>query len=89
MSFSIRSEEPGAAAAGILGAITGIGGGGSASEPDILFEYIRSQEIVAAVDREIDLRAIYNRKPDDWVFSLGEDASIEDLLCDTGTGWWT
>ena len=30
--------------------------------------------------REIDLRAIYNRKPDDWVFSLGEDATIEDLL---------
>ena len=64
VSFSIRSEEPGAAAAGILGAITGIGGGGSAAEPDILFEYIRSQEIVAAIDAEIDLRAIYNRKPD-------------------------
>ncbi len=76
----IRSEEPGAAAAGILGAITGIGGGGTASEPDILFEYIRSQEIVAAVGREIDLRAIYNREPDDVVFALGEDASIEDLV---------
>jgi len=80
VSFSVRSEEPGAAAAGILGAITGIGGGGAASEPDILFEYIRSQEIVAAVGREIDLRAIYNREPDDVVFALGEDASIEELL---------
>ena len=29
--------------------------------------------------REIDLRAIYNREPEDWVFSLGEDATIEDL----------
>ena len=80
VSFSIRSEEPGAAAAGILGAITGISGGGTAAEPDILFEYIRSQEIVAAIDGEIDLRAIYNRKPEDWVFSLGEGGTIEDLL---------
>ena len=80
VSFSIRSEEPGAAAAGILGAITGFEGGGSAAEPDILFEFIRSQEIVAAIDREIDLRAIYNRKPEDVVFSLGEGATIEDLL---------
>ena len=80
VSFSIRSEEPGAMAAGILGAITGIGGSGGASEPDILFEYIRSQEIVAAIDREIDLRAVYNRKPDDWVFSLGDGGTIEDLL---------
>jgi capsular polysaccharide transport system permease protein len=80
VSFSVRSEEPGAAAAGILGAITGFGGGGAASEPDILFEYIRSQEIVAAIDAEIDLRAIYNRQPSDWVFSLGEGRTIEDLL---------
>ena len=80
VSFSIRSEEPGAAAAGILGAIAGFSGGGSAAEPDILFEYIRSQEIVAAIDAEIDLRAIYNRKPDDWAFSLGKGATIEDLL---------
>jgi capsular polysaccharide transport system permease protein len=80
VAFSIRSEEPGAAAAGILGAITGISGGGSAAEPDILFEYIRSQEIVEAIDREIDLRAIYNRKPEDWAFSLGESGTIEDLL---------
>ncbi len=80
VAFSIRSEEPGTAAAGILGAITGIGGGGSASDPDILFQYIRSQEIVEAIDKEIDLRAIFRRKPDDWAFSLGENASIEDLL---------
>jgi capsular polysaccharide transport system permease protein len=80
IAFSIRSEETGAAAAGLLGAITQIGGGGSASDPDILFEYIRSQEIVAGIDREIGLRAIFNREPRDWAFTLGEDASIEDLV---------
>ena len=80
VSFSIRSEEPGAAAAGILGAITGVSAGGSAAEPDILFEYIHSQEIVAEIDREFDLRTIFNRKPEDWIFSLGEGTTIEDLL---------
>ena len=80
VAFSIRSEEIGAATAGLLGAITQIGGGGSASEPEILFEYIRSQEIVAKIDAEIDLRRIYNRAPDDVVFTLGDEASIEDLL---------
>jgi capsular polysaccharide transport system permease protein len=44
VAFSIRSEEVGAAAAGLLGAITQIGSG-SASDADILFEYIRSQEV--------------------------------------------
>jgi capsular polysaccharide transport system permease protein len=80
VSFSIRSEEAGAAAAGILGAITGVNAGGAAAEPDILFEYIRSQEIVTEIDREIDLRAIFNREPADWVFSLGEGKTVEDLL---------
>ena len=79
ISFSIRSEEMSAAASGILGAITGMGGT-SASEPSIVFEYIHSQEIVEAINSEIDLRAVFNRKPDDWVFSLGENASIEDMI---------
>ena len=59
-AFSVRSEEVGSAAAGILGALTQVGGG-SASDTDILFDYIRSQEMVAAVDRRLDLRTIYNR----------------------------
>ena len=79
VSFSIRSEEGGSGAAGLLGAITQIGTG-TASEPDIVFEYVRSQEIVAAVDAELDLRRIYNRAPRDPVFSLGEDAAVEDLV---------
>ena len=78
-SFSVRSEEMGSAAAGLLGAITQIGGG-SASDTDVLYDYIRSQTIVDAVNDRIDLRAIYNRAPEDWVFSLGDDQAIEALL---------
>ncbi len=60
VAFSIRSEEVGNAAAGLLGALTSIGKG-TASDTDILFEYIRSQEIVQAIDAKLDLRAIWNR----------------------------
>lgn len=77
-SFSVRSEEMGTAAAGLLGAITQIGGG-SASDTDVLYDYIRSQAIVQAIDERLDLRAIYNRVPSDRVFSLGDDPSIEAL----------
>ena len=55
-AFSVRSEETGiAAAAGLLGALTQVGSG-SASDTDILFDFIRSQEIVEAVDARLDLR---------------------------------
>lgn len=79
VAFSIRSEEVSSAAAGLLGAITQIGSG-SASDADILYEYIRSQRIVEAVDGDLDLRAIYTRPEGDPVFALQEGAAIEDLL---------
>ncbi|WP_424930078.1 sugar transporter [Amaricoccus tamworthensis] len=78
MAFSIRSEESSAASAGLLGALTQIGGG-TASDADILFEFIRSPEIVREIDAEIDLRAIYNRAENDPFFTLGDDPSIEAL----------
>ncbi len=78
MAFSIRSEESSTASAGLLGALTQIGGG-TASDADILFEFIRSPEIVREIDAEIDLRAIYNRAENDPFFTLGDDPSIEAL----------
>jgi capsular polysaccharide transport system permease protein len=78
-AFSVRSEEMGSAAAGILGAITQIGGG-SASDTDVLYDYIRSQAIVEAIGARLDLRAIYNRAPEDPVFTLGDDPTIEALV---------
>jgi capsular polysaccharide transport system permease protein len=78
VAFSIRSEDAGGAAAGLLGALTSMGTG-SASDVDILNEYVQSQGIVQAIDAELDLRALYNRA-DDPVFALGPDATIEDLV---------
>jgi len=83
VAFSIRSEEVASATAGLLGALTQIGGG-TATDAAILYEYIRSQEIVAAVDAKLDLRAIWNRPGSGWedgdpVFTLGDDRTIEAL----------
>ncbi|HVL21559.1 MAG TPA: sugar transporter, partial [Amaricoccus sp.] len=78
LAFSIRSEESGSATAGILGALTSLGTG-SATDADILFEYIRSQKIVEEIDPELNLRAIYNRAEGDPVFTLGDDPAIEAL----------
>lgn len=82
-AFSVRSEEIGGSAAGLLGALTQ-SGTVSASDTDILFDYLRSQEMVAAVDDRLDLRTIYNRArqgpgPKDLYFTLGDDPSIEAL----------
>ncbi len=78
-AFSVRSEGAGAAAAGILGALTQIGGG-SASDVNVLYDFIRSQDIVQRVDAKLDLRAIWNRADGDPVFTLGADTSTEALL---------
>ena len=83
VAFSIRAEESGAAAAGLLGALTQINTG-TASDADILFDYIRSQKIVEEVGAELDLRAIWNRPGTGWmtgdpVFTLGDSPSIEAL----------
>lgn len=77
-AFSVRSSNAAAGAAGILGALTQMSSG-SASDTDILFDFIRSQKIVEEIEPELDLRKIYNKVPSDVVFSLGDDPSIEAL----------
>jgi len=77
LGFSVRKEE-GSPAVEILGGITELSGGGGSNDTDILFEYIQSPNMVRDVARRIDLAAAYSR-PDDPVFSLGEDRRIEAL----------
>lgn len=78
VAFSIRSEEMGSSTAGLLGALTQMNTG-SASDADILFEYIRSQKIVEKIDGVLDLRRIWSNRPQDFVFALGDNPSIEAL----------
>ena len=85
VAFTVRSEDVRSAAdlLGGLGSSLGVGSGGS-SDTDILYEFIRSQELVAALDAELDLRRIYSRHTEiDPVFSFWPDGLIEDL-----TDYW-
>lgn len=79
VAFSTRSEEKASAAAGLLGALTQISSG-TASDLDILREYITSQRMIEAVETRIGLREIYRQPSFDPAFALAEDASIEDVL---------
>ncbi|MGB7261288.1 MAG: sugar transporter [Albidovulum sp.] len=79
LAFSVRSEERSSAAAGLLGAITQLSTG-TASEADILFEFITSQTMIEAIDAKVDLKSIYRKPEHDPVFTLSEESTIEDLL---------
>jgi len=85
LGFTVRSEEVSSAAdiLGGLGASLGVSSGGS-NDADILYEFIRSQELVAAVDARLDLRQLYARHyAGDPVFGFDASGTIEDL-----TAYW-
>lgn len=77
--FTVR-EEDAASGADLLGGFLQFSGGALSSESDILYEYIRSREIVEQVNKSIDLRGHYSSHyPTDWFFSVPAEGVIEDL----------
>lgn len=78
VGFSVRREDA-SGAADILGGLTSLTKS-SSSDTDILFEYLRSQKLVADMDARLDLRSMWSRPTGDPVFTLAEGGSIEDLV---------
>ncbi len=78
VAFSVRKEEVGSPIE-MFGGIADVATSGS-SDSDILYEFIRSQEMVEALERQIGLSAIYARAPGDPVFAYDPEGTIEDLL---------
>lgn len=76
VGFAVRKEEVGSAVE-LLGGITELSGS-SSSDTDILYEFIQSQQMVRAINQDLDLSRIYGH-PEDPVFALGEDARIEAM----------
>ena len=79
VGFTVRREE----APLVSNLLTTLGNvsSSSSSDSDILFEYVRSQELVRRVDEEIDLRSLYGVVYDeDPVFGLNPQATIEELV---------
>lgn len=78
--FSVRQEDT-PSAVGALGGLSQFVGGGGDSEASMLYEYIRSQDLVAAIDTRLNLRANYSAPyAKDPYFALAPDSTIEDLV---------
>ncbi len=94
VAFSVRTEAM-ATPIELIGGLADITSTGS-SDADILFEFIRSQEIVVKLDARIGLVEIFAVPDADPVFSFDPGGSIEDLtnhwrrvvdvIYDPGTG---
>ncbi len=78
VGFTVRKEETGSGFE-MLGGLTNISGA-SSSDTDILYHFIQSQELVQAVDTELDLQKLYTKPENDPIFSLKPDATIEELV---------
>ena len=80
VGFSVRKEEF-QSPLDLLGGIGGRLSGSSSSDTDILYKFIRSQELVGRIDKQLDLRAIYSTAwPADPVFAFNPSGTIEDLV---------
>lgn len=80
VSFSVQAEN-GQSASNLLSGLTQLAGAtSSASDQEILFQYLQSQDLVAELNQQIDLRAIFSRNwPADPIFAFDPNGSIEDL----------
>ncbi len=54
-------------------------GGTSVSDTYIVLEYIHSREIIDRINKELNLRKIFRRVPEDYYASLPAEASREDM----------
>ncbi|GGE54942.1 capsule biosynthesis protein [Actibacterium pelagium] len=77
VAFSVRQEKL-SSAIEVLGGITDLSGT-SASDADILYEFIQSQALVAQVDQRLNLRKIWSQTKGDPVFAFDPSGTIEDL----------
>ncbi|MDF2233865.1 hypothetical protein P2H44_14990 [Albimonas sp. CAU 1670] len=78
VSFAVRSLD-----GGLPSPLTEFLGGASdstAGDSEMLFEYLQSQPLVEKVQSEVDLVELYNRPEADWLFSMGRDRTIEEMV---------
>ncbi|MGR3617178.1 MAG: capsule biosynthesis protein [Paracoccaceae bacterium] len=78
VGFAVRSEN-GGTPSNFLGIMTFFSAS-SSSDTDILFQYIKSQDLVSSVDQALDIRTRWALPKDDRVFRFSEGGTIEDLV---------
>jgi capsular polysaccharide transport system permease protein len=79
LAFTVRTEDVRSAVDVLSGLGASLGGSGS-RDSDILYEFIRSQEMVAAIDAKLDLRRIYSPHVErDPLLGFDPSGTLEDL----------
>ena len=76
--FSSRTEQA-PSPFDFLGAFSGTSSS-SSSDMDIVFQYIRSQELMNRVDAKLNLRKIFSKPAYDPLMRFAPNGSVEDLL---------
>lgn len=82
VGFSVRREDVGSAME-LLGGLTGMSKS-SSSDTDILYEFLKSQKLVADMQAKLNLREIWSKPQGDPIYAFDPDGSIEDLV-----DYWT
>lgn len=83
LGFVVRSEDVSSAVDIFSGLSSTLGGGGQ-HDSDILYEFIRSAQLVRMIDEKLDLREAFSRHHDtDPLLTYDNDGTIEDL-----TSFW-
>lgn len=82
LGFSVHQEDGGGSALELLSGISGLSSvsGSSSPDTDVIYTYIYSQELVAEIDAELDLRSIWSTPANDFFFRFDETGTIEDLV---------
>lgn len=80
VGFTVRQEE-GRSGADLLGGLASLTGGSSSADGDVLYEFIRSQQLVQRIDERLQLRDYYGGYWEkDPMFALWPNATIEDMV---------
>ena len=79
VGFSVRHEESSSALDFLGGSFAGFSGS-SSTDTDILYEFIQSQKLVADMDAKLDLKSLWAKPENDWMFAFDPSGSIEDLI---------
>lgn len=80
LGFTVRSEDVSSAIDVLGGLSSSLGGGSGSQDSDILYEFMRSQQLVKNIDEKLDLRTMFSKHRDtDWLLSFDPEGTIEDL----------
>ena len=84
VGFSVRREET-SSALDLLGGISALSKS-SSSDTDILYEFLKSQKLVADLDAKLGLRAIWSKPQGDPIYSFNTEVRLK-IWWITGRGW--